>query len=84
MLVASKSARISGLCNLWRVSLAVLPSMAMTSTEAYGATKKRRLDGELQLQVKKLSEHAVLPTRGSPQAAGYDLYRYCSLRGVLL
>jgi hypothetical protein len=27
------------------------------------------------LAVKKLSEHAQIPTRGSPYAAGYDLYR---------
>ena len=28
------------------------------------------------LRVKKMSEFATVPTRGSPQAAGYDLYRY--------
>lgn len=28
----------------------------------------------LRLPCKKLSEHATLPTRGSPLAAGYDLY----------
>lgn len=28
---------------------------------------------KLVMQVKKLSEHAVLPTRGSAYAAGYDL-----------
>lgn len=27
------------------------------------------------LKVKKLTEHAYLPTRGSTDAAGYDLYR---------
>lgn len=27
-----------------------------------------------QVQVKKLDEHAILPTHGSPSAAGYDLY----------
>ena len=27
------------------------------------------------LFVKKLSTHATVPTRGSTQAAGYDLYR---------
>jgi dUTP pyrophosphatase len=26
------------------------------------------------LQIVKLSEHAIIPTRGSPLAAGYDLY----------
>ena len=30
---------------------------------------------ERKLMVKKLSEHATVPTRGSSQAAGYDLYR---------
>ena len=30
----------------------------------------------LKLQVKKLSEHASLPMRGSAAAAGYDLCRY--------
>lgn len=28
-----------------------------------------------QLRIKKLSKKARLPTRGSPLAAGYDLYR---------
>ena len=28
----------------------------------------------MNIKVKKLNEHAVLPTRGSSQAAGYDLY----------
>ena len=27
------------------------------------------------LKVKKLTDHAYLPTRGSADAAGYDLYR---------
>ena len=31
------------------------------------------------LRVKRLSEHAILPTRGSPGAAGYDLSRYLFL-----
>ena len=29
----------------------------------------------MSLRVKKISEYATVPTRGSPQAAGYDLYR---------
>ena len=37
-------------------------------------TKRIRL--EAALYVKKLSENATLPTRGSTLAAGYDLYRY--------
>ena len=32
-------------------------------------------DIEPQLYCKRLSENAQLPTRGSPDAAGYDLYR---------
>jgi hypothetical protein len=28
------------------------------------------------LLIKRLSEKAKLPTRGSPLSAGYDLYRY--------
>lgn len=32
------------------------------------------------LLIKRLSEKARLPTRGSPLAAGYDLYRYVLIR----
>lgn len=34
-------------------------------------TKQQKM--EQALRVKRLSEHAILPTRGSPGAAGYDL-----------
>jgi dUTPase len=37
--------------------------------------KMPRLMGAESLRVKKLSEHATLPTRGSAKAAGYDLSR---------
>ena len=37
-------------------------------------TKMRKLETPT-LRVKKLSEHAILPTRGSSGAAGYDLAR---------
>jgi len=47
--------------------------------------KKRRLSAEIipqfpqsSLLIKRLSEKAKLPTRGSALAAGYDLYRYAS------
>lgn len=30
--------------------------------------------GEVPLRVKKLSEHAQIPVRGTPRAAGYDLF----------
>ena len=36
----------------------------------------KRIRLETALHVKKLSERAILPTRGSPYAAGYDLYRF--------
>ena len=41
---------------------------------------ERRRDADMQptpspLLVKRLSEHATLPARASPGAAGYDLYR---------
>jgi len=45
-------------------------------------TKKRKTEApavvpaQPKLQVKLLSEHGVVPTRGSKQAAGYDLSRY--------
>jgi hypothetical protein len=35
------------------------------------------VEAEPQLLVKRLSEKARLPTRGSALAAGYDLYRCC-------
>ncbi len=45
--------------------------------------KKRKVEDEeasptpiANLLVKRLSENAKLPTRGSALAAGYDLYRY--------
>ena len=31
------------------------------------------------LRVKKLKYDAIIPTRGSPLAAGYDLYSTCDL-----
>lgn len=34
------------------------------------------MNSEQSLLVKKLSAYATVPTRGSSQAAGYDLYRY--------
>lgn len=43
-----------------------------------GAAKVPRLDAPVQipLKVKRLSENAVLPKRGSAGAAGYDLSRF--------
>lgn len=39
------------------------------------AAKMARVEGTAPLKVKKLSEHATLPKRGSQFAAGYDLAR---------
>lgn len=46
------------------------------------AAKKPKMahDDEQQLRVKKLSDVAVLPVRGSQGAAGYDLARYDTAR----
>ena len=32
---------------------------------------------ETKVRIKKLNENAIIPTRGSKQAAGYDLYISC-------
>jgi dUTP pyrophosphatase len=54
------------------------------STEAEALQKKRKIDDDPEhssvapvagLLIKRHSEKAKLPTRGSPLAAGYDLYR---------
>ena len=52
-------------------------SMATLVTDVPIEAKKARLEAtrEMRLLVKKLSAHATVPTRGSSQAAGYDLYR---------
>ena len=51
--------------------------------------KKRNIDDTTQdstlapvasLLIKRLSDKARLPTRGSPLSAGYDLYRYATRR----
>ena len=49
--------------------------------------KKPKLEEYTQnpsLMVKRLSEHATIPTRGSSHAAGYDLYRYNMYPIILL
>jgi hypothetical protein len=35
---------------------------------------QRKAGGYMKIQIKKLKENAVIPTRGSAYAAGYDLY----------
>ena len=45
------------------------------------ASKHPRLDMAESLRVKKLSEHATLPVRGSEGAAGYDLARCARATG---
>lgn len=78
-----------------RISLAVLQVAIAASAEAVvrstagtGASKglcttrtHMALVGESRevMQVKKLSEHAILPVRGSEHAAGFDLARYVNL-----
>lgn len=42
------------------------------------ATEVTRVAPVSQLLIKRLSDKARLPTRGSELAAGYDLYRYVS------
>ena len=50
-------------------------SVATMEPKAASPPKRRKLDAQDHLLVKRLSEHAVLPTRGSALAAGYDLAR---------
>ena len=60
-------------CVVWKMSMTVSAELVGGETRA----KRSRLSEEgAALRVKRLSEHAILPTRGSPRAAGYDLYRY--------
>lgn len=52
----------------------------ITPTMSLVTAKKAKVEtcfhsGEARLMVKKLSEHATIPSRGSSHAAGYDLYR---------
>ena len=60
------------------------PFMALVTGECadISATKRIRVEhsnginaGQPLLRVQKLTENAYLPTRGSNEAAGYDLYR---------
>jgi hypothetical protein len=44
--------------------------------EIVGTPKKMKIDSAPRLFVKKLSEKARLPKRGSPGAAGWDLCRF--------
>ena len=59
----------------------IVSKMAMTTYTCDDPTaiKKMRLEEERLLRVKRLSEDATIPTKGSPQAAGYDLYRWAGL-----
>lgn len=47
--------------------------------QASPASKKARIEPQETLLVKRLSEKATLPTRGSAGAAGYDLARWSTL-----
>lgn len=46
-------------------------------------SKLQKLDGMDTLRVKKLSDNATLPTRGSAGAAGYDLARCGAARSCM-
>ena len=50
-----------------------MPVTDAASNAVVPSPKKFKVD-DSKLQVAKLSENATLPTRGSPLAAGYDLY----------
>ena len=50
-----------------------MPVTEAASNAVVPSPKKLKVD-DSKLQVAKLSENATLPTRGSPLAAGYDLY----------
>ena len=63
--------------------ICILPQRhAMTATTmatnagAEPAPKQAKIEAAPVLRVKKLSENAILPVRGSSGAAGYDLARY--------
>jgi dUTP pyrophosphatase len=51
------------------------PQPTAASTVPEPAMKIAKVDISSALRVKKLSEHAILPKRGSQYAAGYDLSR---------
>ena len=73
------SSALSSLCTRWKAWGRVPPFAAperlcicsMTGTEGESLPKQAKFASRL--QVKKLSEHAVLPTRGSAGAAGDSL-----------
>lgn len=41
-------------------------------------------DGMVSLKVKKLTHNSYLPTRGSIESAGYDLYRYITMQYIVV
>ena len=67
----------------WRQSVSGAMSVSVEAAQLHmngiegPKVKKTRLEGAA-LRVKRLTEHARLPSRGSPHAAGYDLYRCVS------
>ncbi len=48
-----------------------MSSSSSVTTNGVTSTQSQQ---QQQLKVKRLSEFALIPTRGSKQAAGYDLY----------
>ena len=50
-----------------------LKSAVMQDSSVQPSPKKLKLEHD-KLMIAKMSENATIPTRGSPLAAGYDLY----------
>ena len=58
------------------LTMAPVSDMKVESTSQPSPKKQKIADlpSPITLQIAKLSENATVPTRGSPRAAGYDLY----------
>ena len=67
---------VPGLLSVWRGDYVQKGSRDCAlrggSAPAYGLME--RMNGKMKIRIKKLKENAVIPTRGSSSAAGYDLY----------
>ena len=58
-----------------------MPSLDVTNASDVSPSKRTKTETHSEddrpvLKIAKLSELATTPTRGSPRAAGYDLYRF--------
>jgi hypothetical protein len=74
MLVFSRLFRLSSFYRL-KMTQTCSPKHVMDCLPVLQDAKKIALTPTPTLRVKKLSENAKLPVRGSALAAGYDLYR---------